>query len=116
MQKMPAPQTGLQSLSLGAGNLFSKEMSLGGCCGTKDLKFPKGDVEMVMANKADWSRARSEWCGQPGVANGILRRPRCGEKLRDSAVRANRLFSLIRCQLEKVLGLWKRSTGYRRVR
>jgi IS5 family transposase len=76
----------------------------------------KGDEEMVMADKAYWSRERSEWCGRHGVANGILRKPSRGEKLRDSAVRANRLFSSIRCKIEKVFGWWKRSAGYRRVR
>ena len=76
----------------------------------------KGDEEMVMADKAYWSQARSEWCGRHGVANGILRKPSRGQKLRDSAVRANRLFSSIRCKVEKVFGWWKRSAGYRRVR
>ena len=76
----------------------------------------QGDEEMVMADKAYWSKARSEWCGKHGVANGILRKPGRGEKLRDSAVRANRLFSSIRCKIEKVFGWWKRSAGYRRVR
>jgi IS5 family transposase len=76
----------------------------------------KGDEEMVMADKAYWSRERSEWCGKHGVANGILRKPSRGEKLRPATVRANRLFSSIRCKIEKVFGWWKRSTGYRRVR
>ena len=76
----------------------------------------RGDEEMVMADKAYWSQARSEWCGQHGVANGILRKPSRGEKLKDSDVRMNRLFSSIRCKIEKVFGWWKRSTGYRRVR
>jgi len=76
----------------------------------------KGDEEMVLADKAYWSQARSEWCGRHGVANGILRKASRGEKLWDSAVRANRLFSSIRCQIEKVFGWWKRSAGYRRVR
>lgn len=76
----------------------------------------QGDEEMVMADKAYWSRERSEWCGRKGVANGILRKPSRGEKLKASDVRLNRLFSLIRCQIEKVFGWWKRSAGYRRVR
>lgn len=76
----------------------------------------KGDEEMVMADKAYWSEARSQWCGQHGVANGILRKPSRGETLRPATVRANRLFSSIRCQIEKVFGWWKRSAGYRRVR
>ena len=29
----------------------------------------QGDEEMVMADKAYWSKARSEWCGKHGVAN-----------------------------------------------
>jgi IS5 family transposase len=76
----------------------------------------QGDEEMVMADKAYWRRERSEWCGRHGVANGILRKAARGEKLPASAVRANRLFSSIRCQIEKVFGWWKRSAGYRRVR
>ncbi|MFN0069362.1 MAG: transposase [Limisphaerales bacterium] len=50
------------------------------------------------------------------MANGILRRAARGEKLAASAVRANRLFSTIRCGIEEVFGWWNRSTGYRRVR
>jgi IS5 family transposase len=70
----------------------------------------QGDEEMVMTDKAYWSRERSEWCGRHGVANGILRKPSRGEKLRAGTVRANRLFSSIRCQIEKVFGWWKRSS------
>jgi len=29
---------------------------------------------MVMADKAYWSKARSEWCGEHGVTNEILRK------------------------------------------
>jgi IS5 family transposase len=76
----------------------------------------QGDEEMVVADKAYWSRERSEWCGQHGVANGILRKPSRGQKLRPATVRANRLLSSIRCKIEKVFGWWKRSAGYRRVR
>jgi IS5 family transposase len=76
----------------------------------------QGDEEMVTADKAYWSRERSGWCGRNGVANGILRKAVRGEKLPACAVRANRLFSAIRCQIEKVFGWWKRSAGYRRVR
>jgi len=39
----------------------------------------QGDEKMVMADKAYWSKARSEWCGQHGVANGILPSP-AGER------------------------------------
>ena len=76
----------------------------------------KGDEEMVLADKAYWSRERSEWCGRRGVANGILEKPGRGQKLRPAAVRMNQLFSSIRCKIEKVFGWWKRSAGYRRVR
>src|SRR5580698_880440 len=75
-----------------------------------------GDEAMVMADKAYWSQARSQWCAERGVANGILRKPSRGQKLRPATVRANRLFSSIRCKIEKVFGWWKRCTGYRRVR
>jgi IS5 family transposase len=75
-----------------------------------------GDEAMVMADKAYWSRARSEWCGERGIANGILEKPGRGQTLRPAAVRLNRLFSSIRCKIEKVFGWWKRSAGYRRVR
>ncbi len=76
----------------------------------------QGDEAMVVADKAYWSRERSEWCGRKGVANGVLRKAVRGEKLRACTVRANRLFSAIRCKIEKVFGWWKRSAGYRRVR
>lgn len=76
----------------------------------------RGDEAMVVADKAYWSRARSEWCGEHGVANGILRKPGRGQKLREATVRANRLFSAIRCKIETVFAWWKRSAGYRRVR
>ena len=76
----------------------------------------RGDEDRVIADKAYWSRARSEWCGERGVANGILRKPSRGQKLRPATVRVNRLFSSIRCKIEKVFGWWKRCTGYRRVR
>jgi IS5 family transposase len=76
----------------------------------------QGDEEMVMADKAYWNKARSEWCGERGIANGILEKPSRGQKLRPAAVRMNRLFSSIRCKIEKVFGWWKRSAGYRRVR
>lgn len=76
----------------------------------------QGDEERGIADKAYGSRARSEWCGEHGVAKGILRKPSRGEKLRPATVRANRLFSSIRCKIEKVFGRWKRSAGYRRVR
>ena len=75
-----------------------------------------GDEKMVMADKAYWSKARSEWCGRHKVANGILRKASRGQKLRPATLRVNRLFSSIRCKIEKVFGWWKRSAGYRRVR
>jgi IS5 family transposase len=75
----------------------------------------RGDEEMVMADKAYWSKARSEWCGQHGVANGILRRPSLRQKLRPARIRANRLFRSIRCKIETVFAWGKRSADYRRV-
>jgi IS5 family transposase len=76
----------------------------------------RGDEQMVVADKAYWSEARSQWCGNQGVANGILRKPSRGEKLRAATTRVNRLLSALRCGIEKVFGWWKRCTGYRRVR
>jgi IS5 family transposase len=76
----------------------------------------RGDEGMVMADKAYWSQARSEWCGKHGVANWILSQPSRGQKLRPATVRANRWFSSIWCKIETVFTWWKRSAGYRRVR
>jgi len=76
----------------------------------------RGDEEMVVADKAYWSAARSQWCADHDVANGILRKARRGEKLRAATQRVNRLLSAMRCGIEKPFGWWKRSTGYRRVR
>jgi IS5 family transposase len=75
-----------------------------------------GDEEMVVADKAYWGEARSQWCARFDVANGILRKPSRGEKLRAATVRVNRLLSAMRCGIEKIFGWWKRCTGYRRVR
>jgi transposase, IS5 family len=76
----------------------------------------KGDEEMVTADKAYWSEHRSQWCAEQGVANGILRKPSRGQKLRAATLRVNRLLSAMRCGIEKPFGWWKRCTGYRRVR
>jgi transposase, IS5 family len=76
----------------------------------------QGDEEMVLADKAYWSQARSQWCGEHGIANGILRKASRGETLTPSNLRMNALLSSIRCGIEKVFGWWKRSAGYRRVR
>jgi IS5 family transposase len=76
----------------------------------------KGDEEMVTADKAYWSRQRSEWCGRQGVANGILRKPSRGQKLSAATLRVNKLLSAMRCGIERPFGWWKRCTGYRRVR
>jgi IS5 family transposase len=76
----------------------------------------RGDEEMVVADKAYGSEARSQGCVRRGVANGILRKPSRGETLRASAIRVNRRLSALRCGIEKVFGWWKRCTGYRRVR
>lgn len=76
----------------------------------------QGDEAMAVADKAYWSAARSQWCAEHGVANGILRKAQRGQKLRAATLRANRLLSAIRCGIEKPFGWWKRCTGYRRVR
>ncbi len=76
----------------------------------------RGDEEMVVADKAYWSEARSQWCAAQGVANGILRKPSRGQKLRAATLRVNRLLSAMRCGIERPFGWWKRCTGYRRVR
>jgi len=76
----------------------------------------KGDEEMVIADKAYWSKKHSQWCAEHGVANGILRKAWRGQKLKPATLRANKLFSSIRSGIEKVFGWWKRSIGYRRVR
>jgi transposase, IS5 family len=76
----------------------------------------RGDEQMVMADKAYWSRERSQWCGRHGVANGILRKAQRGQKLSAATLRVNKLLSAIRCGIEKPFGWWKRSAGYRRVR
>lgn len=55
----------------------------------------RGDEEMVVADKAYWSQARSQWCGRRGVANGILRKPNRGGKLRACTLRVNRLLSAL---------------------
>jgi transposase, IS5 family len=76
----------------------------------------QGDEEMVVADKACWSQKRSQWCGQRGIGNGILRKASRGKKLPPSTLRANKLLSAMRCGIEKIFGWWKRSAGYRRVR
>jgi transposase, IS5 family len=76
----------------------------------------RGDEKMVMADKAYWSQARSQWCGERGIANGILRKASRGQKLTASHLRMNALLSALRCGIEKIFGWWKRCAGYRRVR
>jgi IS5 family transposase len=76
----------------------------------------QGDEEMVVADKAYWSEARSQWCARHDMANGILRKPSRGQKLRAATVRVTRLLSAMRCGIEKIFGWWKRCAGYRRVR
>ena len=70
-----------------------------------------GEAERVMAVKAYWSKAPSEWGGERGIANGILRKPSRGQKLRPATLPTNRLLSSIQCKIAKVFGWWKRSTG-----
>jgi len=76
----------------------------------------KGDEEMVLADKAYWSRKRSQWCDEHKVLNGILEKPARGQTLSPAIQKINNIFSKVRCQIEKVFGWWKRSAGYRRVR
>lgn len=76
----------------------------------------QGDEKMVVADKAYWSKERSQWCGERGISNGILRKASRGEKLRPATVRVNRLLSAMRSGIERIFGWWKRSIHYRRVR
>ena len=69
----------------------------------------QGDEEMVCADKAYWSRERSQWCGRKGIANGILQKPARGQKLTVLERNWNRIFSAVRCGIEKIFGHWKRS-------
>ena len=73
----------------------------------------RGDEEMVIADKAYWSGARSEWCGEQGVANGILRKASRGRNCARPTVRLNQSFSSVRCGLKKFLdgGNAARATG-----
>jgi len=50
------------------------------------------------------------------LSRGLEQDLEARRKLRPATVRVNRLFSSIRCKIEKVFGWWKRSAGYRRVR
>lgn len=75
-----------------------------------------GDEQAVIADKAYDSAARRQWLKQRGIANGVLRRARRGERLRETDQRMNRALSAIRSGIEKIFGHWKRSLGYRRVR
>ncbi|MDE2020911.1 MAG: IS5 family transposase [Patescibacteria group bacterium] len=76
----------------------------------------KGDEEMVMADKAYWSKERSRWCERRNIGNGILRKAFRGQPLDKTTLLFNRLMSRVRCGIEKVFGWWKRSALYRRVR
>ena len=76
----------------------------------------QGDEEMVMADKAYWSAARSRWCARRKIGNGILRKAFRGQPLDKTTVLFNRLMSRTRCGIEKIFGWWKRCAGYRRVR
>jgi IS5 family transposase len=76
----------------------------------------KGDEEMVMADKAYWSRKRSQWCARRKIGNGILRKAARGQPLDKSTCLFNRLMSRMRCGIEKIFGWWKRCALYRRVR
>jgi IS5 family transposase len=75
-----------------------------------------GDEQVVIADKAYDSEARGQWLKRRGVANGIVRRARRGQRLSATDQRLNRALSAIRSGIEKIFGHWKRSLGYRRVR
>jgi IS5 family transposase len=49
----------------------------------------KGDEEMVMADKAYWSRKRSQWCERRKIGNGILRKAFRGQPLDGLTLRFN---------------------------
>ena len=76
----------------------------------------KGDEKIILADKAYWSRHRSQWCDKHKVLNGILEKPARGQKLSSAMQKINNIFSSVRCRIETVFGWWKRSAGYRRVR
>lgn len=76
----------------------------------------RGDEQMVVADKAYASAARSAWLARRGIHNGILRRASRGHPLGEPGERINRLLSGVRSRIEKIFGHWKRSLGYRRVR
>lgn len=75
-----------------------------------------GDEQVVIADKAYDSEARSRWLKRRGIVNGILCRARRGQPLPPVLQRWNRAMSAIRCGIEKIFGHWKRSLGYRRGR
>lgn len=76
----------------------------------------QGDEEMVVADKAYWSAARSRWCQQRKIGNGILRKAFRGQPLDGTTLLFNAAMSRVRCGIEKIFGWWKRCTGYRRAR
>jgi IS5 family transposase len=75
-----------------------------------------GDEAMVMADKAYWSRKRSQWCERRNIGNGILRKAFRGQPLDKTTLLFNRLMSRVRCGIEKIFGWWKRCAGYWQVR
>lgn len=75
-----------------------------------------GDENIVVADKAYASAARSAWLEQRGIGNGIMARGKRGWPLSPVMQKINRYLSGIRCRIEKIFGHWKRSLGYRRVR
>ncbi len=76
----------------------------------------EGDEQMVVADKAYWSRARSAWLDERKTENGIMRRGTRSHPLGEPARKLNRFRSGVRSGIEKVFGHWKRGLGYRRVR
>ena len=76
----------------------------------------QGDEQMVVADKAYWSREHCEWCAEHGVANGIMERGRRGHKLRAGVRAWNLVLGRLRARVEGVFGWMKQWAGYRRGR
>ena len=101
------PHTMIRAVSLSAANVHDSRGF---------AQVVRGDEQMVVADKAYWSKRRSQWCDESGVENGIMRKAARNRPLNRTALVLNRLLSQVRSGIEKVFGWWKRCTGYRRVR
>jgi transposase, IS5 family len=76
----------------------------------------RGDETAVYADKAYDSQARREALAEAGIADALMHRRH--PRLRQPAWQKwmNVALTPIRCQVERLFGLMKRSYGYRRVR